>query len=120
MVTVQRALGHAQATTTLTTYSHLWPTADDRTRNAASALFSKVLGADVGNTWARRADSVLEQGLHTNCGYVGGGSGPLTASRAASISAPISSRVVSLRAVPQTVTATGSPRASATGTVTSG
>jgi hypothetical protein len=32
-VTVQRALGHAKATT-LDTYSHLWPTAEDRTRNA--------------------------------------------------------------------------------------
>jgi integrase len=31
VVTVQRALGHASATTTLNTYSHLWPTAEDRT-----------------------------------------------------------------------------------------
>ena len=38
VVTVQRALGHAAATTTLRTYAHLWPTADDRTRNAASEL----------------------------------------------------------------------------------
>ncbi len=28
VVTVQRALGHAKATTTLGTYSHLWPTAE--------------------------------------------------------------------------------------------
>ena len=35
VVTVQRALGHASATTTLNTYSHLWPTAEDRTRRAA-------------------------------------------------------------------------------------
>jgi integrase len=39
VVTVQRALGHANASVTLTTYSHLWPNADDRTRKAASALF---------------------------------------------------------------------------------
>ena len=32
VVTVQRALGHAKATTTLNTYAHLWPTAEDRTR----------------------------------------------------------------------------------------
>ena len=32
VVTVQRGLGHASATTTLSTYSHLWPTAEDRTR----------------------------------------------------------------------------------------
>lgn len=38
VVTVQRALGHAKATTTLETYSHLWPTAEDRTRAAAAGL----------------------------------------------------------------------------------
>jgi integrase len=31
VVTVQRALGHAKATTALNTYVHLWPTAEDRT-----------------------------------------------------------------------------------------
>ena len=40
VVTVQRALGHAKATTTLNTYAHLWPTAEDRTRTAASGLFA--------------------------------------------------------------------------------
>jgi integrase len=38
VVTVQRALGHASATTTLRTYAHLWPTAEDRTRSAAGEL----------------------------------------------------------------------------------
>jgi integrase len=38
VVTVQRALGHASATTTLRTYAHLWPTAEDRTRAAAANL----------------------------------------------------------------------------------
>jgi integrase len=38
VVTVQRALGHAAATTTLRTDAHLWPTAEDKTRAAASAL----------------------------------------------------------------------------------
>ena len=38
VVTVQRALGHARATTTLNTYTHLWSTAEDRTRQAASEL----------------------------------------------------------------------------------
>lgn len=32
VVTVQRALGHGNASVTLSTYSHLWPNADDRTR----------------------------------------------------------------------------------------
>lgn len=43
VVTVQRALGHASATTTLNTYSHLWPTAEDRTRTAAGALMAEAL-----------------------------------------------------------------------------
>lgn len=43
VVTVQRALGHSSATTTLNTYSHLWPTAEDRTRAAAGALAKAAL-----------------------------------------------------------------------------
>lgn len=43
VVTVQRALGHAKATTTLSTYSHLWPSAEDRTRTAAGNLMGAVL-----------------------------------------------------------------------------
>lgn len=43
VVTVQRALGHAKATTTLNTYAHMWPTAEDRTRRAAGELFAAVL-----------------------------------------------------------------------------
>lgn len=43
VVTVQRALGHSSATTTLNTYSHLWPTAEDRTRAAAAHLMRDAL-----------------------------------------------------------------------------
>jgi integrase len=43
VVTVQRALGHAKATTTLNTYSHMWPSAEDRTRGAAGAMLADVL-----------------------------------------------------------------------------
>lgn len=55
VVTVQRALGHASATTTLATYSHLWPTAEDRTRRAAEALFAESCGlaADSGEAAGR-------------------------------------------------------------------
>lgn len=42
VVTVQRAMGHTSATTTLTIYSHLWPTAEDRTRTAAAGLMREV------------------------------------------------------------------------------
>jgi integrase len=44
VVTVQRSLGHAKATTTLNTYAHLWPTAEDRTRRAAESIMSAALG----------------------------------------------------------------------------
>jgi integrase len=43
VVTVQRALGHASATTTLNTYGHLWPDAEDRTRAATDGLMSAAL-----------------------------------------------------------------------------
>jgi integrase len=44
VVTVQRALGHASANTTLSTYAHLWPTAEDRTRQAAEAMLAEAIG----------------------------------------------------------------------------
>lgn len=43
VVTVQNALGHAKPTTTLNTYAHLWPTADDRTRNSSAKLLQQAL-----------------------------------------------------------------------------
>jgi len=43
VVTVQRALGQSSATITLNTYSHLWPSAEDRTRAAATDLMREVL-----------------------------------------------------------------------------
>jgi integrase len=52
VVTVQRALGHAKPTTTLETYSHLWPSAEDKTRKAAAVLAGEVLDAGVGKKWA--------------------------------------------------------------------
>lgn len=45
VVTVQRAMGHSSATTTLSTYAHLWPTAEDKTRAAASGMAAAVLSA---------------------------------------------------------------------------
>lgn len=45
VVTVQRATGHASATTTLSTYAHLWPTVEDKTRAAASGMAAAVLAA---------------------------------------------------------------------------
>jgi integrase len=55
VVTVQRALGHSSATITLAVYSHLRPTAEDRTRAAAGHLMAAALGA--------RADSLRTEAL---------------------------------------------------------
>lgn len=55
VVTVQRALGHAKATTTLNTYAHLWPTAEDRTRTAAADLMAAVAEASADSV--RTADA---------------------------------------------------------------
>ena len=65
VVTVQRALGHATATTTLNTYSHLWPTAEDRTRKAAQAMMAAAFGnlADSVRTEAPKTGS--EQRRHS-------------------------------------------------------
>lgn len=56
VVTVQRALGHASATTTLNTYSHLWPTAEDRTRKAAAGLMRQAFKARTSHVGADGAD----------------------------------------------------------------
>lgn len=45
VVAVQRALGHAKPTTTLTTYAHLWPTTEDRVREAAARLVAEVVAS---------------------------------------------------------------------------
>ena len=41
-MTVQRSLGHAKATTTLNTYAHLWPTAEDRTQQGSGVDHVRV------------------------------------------------------------------------------
>ncbi len=55
VVTVQKALGHAKPTTTLTTYAHLWPTAEDRTRKAAGSLMTQALADSLRTTGPRKA-----------------------------------------------------------------
>lgn len=55
VVTVQRALGHKSPSVTLNTYSHLWPTAEDRTREAAGQLAAEAL--------AQIADSLRTEGV---------------------------------------------------------
>lgn len=68
VVTVQHALGHSSPSITLNTYSHLWPKAEDRTRNAAAGLMSMVFPEKTKNS----ADSVrtLASGEPLTCGNV--------------------------------------------------
>jgi hypothetical protein len=63
VVTVQRALGHSSATTTPNTYSHLWPTAEDRTCKAAAAIMETSVGilADAVRTNATQKASDLRK-----------------------------------------------------------
>jgi len=42
VVTVQRALGHAQPSITLHVYSHLWPPAEDKTRAATAGFMAEI------------------------------------------------------------------------------
>jgi integrase len=46
VVTVQRALGRSSPSVTLDTYSHLWPTAEDKTRSAAAGIMAATSVAD--------------------------------------------------------------------------
>jgi integrase len=56
VVTVQRALGHKSPSVTLNTYSHLWPTAEDKTRQASGRLAVEALSLDL-------ADSLRTEGV---------------------------------------------------------
>jgi integrase len=58
-VTVQRALGHSSAAQALSTYSHLWADANDRTREAAGEPIDVALGsvADALRTEAEKMPS---------------------------------------------------------------
>lgn len=42
VVTVQRALGHAQPSITLNAYAHLWPSAEDRTMAATADFMASI------------------------------------------------------------------------------
>ena len=45
VVTVQRAMGHKSASVTLDTYSHLWPSAEEKTRVAVESIFNEAFGS---------------------------------------------------------------------------
>ncbi|OAZ40972.1 hypothetical protein A9Z40_03250 [Microbacterium arborescens] len=55
VVTVQRALGHSQPSITLNVYSHLWPSAEDKTRTATAAFMASAVAASSSQVSARRA-----------------------------------------------------------------
>jgi hypothetical protein len=46
-------MGHGAASFTLNTYSHLWPKAEDRTRDAAAQMLTEALTADRVRTTAQ-------------------------------------------------------------------
>ena len=48
--TVQKRLGHSSAKETLDTYGHLWPDADERTREAVAGMFDDSVATDVRQT----------------------------------------------------------------------
>lgn len=56
VVTVQRALGHSQPSITLNVYSHLWPSAEDKTRAATADLMTSIAAlADSPRTVGKKA-----------------------------------------------------------------
>ena len=57
VVTVQRALGHSSASITLSTYAHVWPSAEDRTRQATASLMASTILADQVRTTDRQRSS---------------------------------------------------------------
>lgn len=58
VVTVQRALGHAQPSITLNTYAHLWPSAEDRTRAATADLMASIAALADSSRTARKKPQV--------------------------------------------------------------
>jgi integrase len=56
VVTVQRALGHAKPSTTLNTYSWLWPTAENRTRAGSASMMAEVRSAGAATVRAREGN----------------------------------------------------------------
>jgi integrase len=55
VVTVQRALGHSSAATTLRTYSHLWPTAEDRIGKASEGMLRAAVRDPADSLWTETA-----------------------------------------------------------------
>ncbi|GAA2865705.1 hypothetical protein [Microbacterium arabinogalactanolyticum] len=48
VVTVQRALEHAQPSITLNVYSHLWSSAEGKTRGATAGFMAEIAGLGEG------------------------------------------------------------------------
>lgn len=56
VVAVQNALGHASATETLNTYAHLWPSDEDRTRDAIQGILTGAASISCATDVQRAAD----------------------------------------------------------------
>lgn len=62
VVTVQRALGHSTPSITLNVYSHLWPSAEDRTRTATAAFMTEI--ADFADSVRTETEKPQVRGSH--------------------------------------------------------
>lgn len=56
--TVQARMRHALATTTLNTYGHLWPDADESTRSAVGAVIAERMDSSKATAYNLRTDAV--------------------------------------------------------------
>ena len=66
MKVVQARLGHATAAETLDTYSHLWPDAEDRTREAVDTVLLRNLAAPAARSSTLRRFSQVRQVVVTS------------------------------------------------------
>ena len=66
VVTVQRALGHGSASVTLNTYGHLWPNANDRTRQAARELYAQSIAYPLRTAEAKNGSDLHPYTLKRN------------------------------------------------------
>ena len=64
--TVQARMRHASTTTTLTTYGHLWPDADESTRSAIGAVIAERIQAPAYQLVLKTPSAPVCAGQHVN------------------------------------------------------
>ena len=66
--TVQACLGHASAVETLNTYGHMWPDADDRTRDAVTEVLANLARPHAASKRPNRTSALVNASLGQNAG----------------------------------------------------